>query len=71
MIIQKLKFFPAKIKKMDKTYAINNCNVPCCNEKHFINFKDGKEVIPTFEFFNIIFQFHSDFSIVYKRKSAS
>ena len=39
---------------MDKTCAIYNCNVPCYNGKHFINFEDGKAVIPTWEFFNIV-----------------
>ena len=33
----------------DQSYTVKNCNVPNCQGQHFIKFKNGKAVIPTWE----------------------
>lgn len=34
-------------------FTVRNCNVPCCTGQHFIKFKRGKAVIPTWGLFEI------------------
>ena len=33
--------------------VVRNCNVPCCKGQHYIEFKNGKAVIPAWELFQI------------------
>ena len=40
--------------KMEQKFTVRNCNVPCCNGQHFIEFINGVAIIPTWEFFQII-----------------
>ena len=35
-------------------YSKRNCEVPFCNGQHFIKFIDGKAMIPSWEFFEIV-----------------
>lgn len=39
---------------MKMNYSTRNCDVPCCNGQHFIKFIDGKAMIPSWEFFEIV-----------------
>lgn len=39
---------------MKMNYSTRNCEVPCCNGQHFIKFIDGKAMILSWEFFEIV-----------------
>ena len=39
---------------MKMNYSTRNCGVLCCNGQHFIKFIDGKAMIPSWEFFEIV-----------------
>lgn len=39
---------------MKQTFTVRNCNVPCCNGQHLIEFINGKAIIPTKECLEII-----------------
>ena len=34
-------------------FTVRNCGVPCCKGQHFIKFKQGKAVVPSWEMFQI------------------
>ena len=37
----------------NQNFTVRNCNVPCCKRQHFIKFKNGIAVIPTWELIQI------------------
>ena len=42
------------LKMETENYYVINCNVPCCHGQHYIKFINGKAVIPTWDFFEIV-----------------
>ena len=56
MFFRKIKLFFIKkwVTFFNSTFRVRNCGVPCCDGQRFIKFIDGKAVIPTWGFFQIV-----------------
>lgn len=49
---------------MKQTFTGRNCNVPCCNGQHLIEFINGKAIIPTKECLEIIRDWEENVKII-------